>query len=75
LNVAEKRTIITRNEQNEVSPAHRIAGGVRFDGDVELPTAARQAKLESRKSAHRGLNVAKQFHAAARSKKRVVLDV
>lgn len=75
--MAEKRHIITRNEQGEVAPAHRtkIAGGVRFDGDVERVGPARASKNASRGVAHRGLQVAKQFKRAAKSNKRVYLDV
>ena len=73
--MSEKRQIITRNEQNEVAPAHRrIAGGVRFDG-VERGTAERTAKTAGRKTDTRSINVPSQFHKAARSRKPMKLNV
>ena len=73
--MAEKRQIISRNEQNEVAPAHRIAGGVAFETHaVERPTSERQAKRASTKG-DRALRNQKQFETAARSRKRIVLDV
>jgi hypothetical protein len=77
--MAEKRQIISRNEQNEVAPAHRtrIAGGVRFDGGVERAGVERASKVANRTStrAQQALQNHKMFIKAASSKKRVVLDV
>jgi len=74
--VDEKRHIITRNEQGEVSPPHRarLAGGVRFDG-VERVTTERAGKRAATKTDHRSMNIPKQFHKAARSRKPMKLNV
>jgi len=75
LTVAEKRQIISRNEQNEVSPPHRIAGGVVFEShEAERATSARETKRANTKG-DRALKNQKQFEKAARSKKRIALDV
>jgi hypothetical protein len=73
--VAEKRQIISRNEQNEVSPPHRIAGGVVFEThEAERSTSARETKRAATKG-DRALRNQKQFEKAARSRKRQQLNV
>lgn len=42
--ILEPRVLVASNEQNDTRPAHRQAGGVKFEGEVESHVAPHRGR-------------------------------